>query len=91
MASNRVDEVVRRLHDWYQTLPYTVGASSYEEERILIRRAVLAGMELAAEVADDVDDVEAKGVMGSYYAQLGDARATRRAIVSAIRALAGKP
>jgi hypothetical protein len=43
------------------------------------------GLEEAANVAEDTDTVDAKG--DTRYAQLGDASATRRAIVGAIRAL----
>lgn len=45
-------------------------------------------LEEAKQVAENCDVVEVKG--NTYYAQLGDAAATQRGIVSAIEALKGK-
>lgn len=46
-----------------------------------------AAIETAAKACEETDVVEATGTMGSYYAQLGDGRATLKAAASAIRAL----
>jgi len=50
-----------------------------------LRAGYARGLEDAARVADDAETVEAKG--DTYYAQLGDAAATRKAIVAAIRSM----
>jgi hypothetical protein len=67
MASSKVDEVVRRLLDYDEPLDD------------MLRRAVLAGLELAAEVATEA----AAGAesCGSW---------SGRAVAAAVRALAGK-
>jgi len=50
------------------------------------------GLEEAAKLVEEADVVEARGSsMASYYAQLGDARATLNEAAKAIRALMEKP
>lgn len=63
--------------------------STSEKLFALIRDIVL---EEAALVVEDTDVVEAKpGYGGSYYAQLGDAKATLSEAATAVRAMKGTP
>lgn len=56
-------------------------------EKCLLGRAIRETIEECARQVRDTDVVEAPGINGTYYAQLGDAAVTREACAKAILAL----
>ncbi len=56
-----------------------------------VAEARAKALEEAARAVEETDVVEARGGMNSYYAQLGDARATLRDAAAAIRSLSQQP
>ena len=75
-----VEECCAKLAD----LGYYVRADSDQYIETLAATVERVTVEKAAKAAEDTDTVEARE---TYYAQLGDAGATRRAIAASIRSL----
>ena len=74
-----MDEALRELVD-DETPEYRVVKAT-------ARDALRMAVEEAARRVRDTDEVQAGGFMGSMYAQLGDAAATRAACAEAVEAM----